>query len=135
MTQKDRLGFIGLGVMGGRMCRNLATKSGRTVVGFDVDPDRIAALTPSPASAASSVEDLVSQTDIVFMCVPGEPQVREVCFGSGALAATSRLMATVAVVMSTSTCPGRMAATRAPEPKQTSRTCGSPGTRMKTMSV
>jgi len=28
------LGFIGLGVMGGRMCRNLARRSGRPIVGY-----------------------------------------------------------------------------------------------------
>ncbi|OYW57574.1 MAG: hypothetical protein B7Z30_11230, partial [Rhizobiales bacterium 12-68-15] len=29
------IGFIGLGVMGEPMCRNLAQKSGRPVIGFD----------------------------------------------------------------------------------------------------
>ena len=36
------LGFIGLGVMGGRMCRNLARKSVAPVIGYDVVPARIA---------------------------------------------------------------------------------------------
>ena len=33
------IGFIGLGVMGEPMCRNLAQKIGRPVVGFDVNPE------------------------------------------------------------------------------------------------
>ena len=32
-----KLGFIGLGVMGGRMCRNLMEKAGKPVVAFDCD--------------------------------------------------------------------------------------------------
>ena len=35
-----QLGFIGLGVMGEPMCRNLAAKSGETVAAFDRDPER-----------------------------------------------------------------------------------------------
>ncbi|MEM6499943.1 MAG: NAD(P)-binding domain-containing protein, partial [Pseudomonadota bacterium] len=43
MADVGKLGFIGLGVMGGRMCRNLAKKSGKPVIGFDVDTAKIEA--------------------------------------------------------------------------------------------
>ena len=32
------LAFIGLGVVGGRMCRSLACRSGETVIGYDIVP-------------------------------------------------------------------------------------------------
>ena len=44
MATPETLGFIGLGVMGGRMCRNLAQKSGRPVIGYDIVSDRVEAL-------------------------------------------------------------------------------------------
>ena len=79
------LGFIGLGVMGGRMCRNLARKSGRSVVGYDIVPARVAECVRVGVDAAASVADVVTRADVVFICVPGAPQVREVCFGAGGL--------------------------------------------------
>lgn len=90
MAGEQKLGFIGLGVMGGRMCRNLATKSGMPVVGYDVDQAKATAVAEHGVTAADSVRDLVASVDMVFMCVPGEPQVREVCFGSGELVAAAR---------------------------------------------
>lgn len=86
----DVLGFIGLGTMGGRMCRNLAQKSKRPVIAYDVDPARSAALTVHGITAAATVADVVAKADIIFMCVPGEPQVREVAFGKGGLVANAR---------------------------------------------
>ena len=85
MTEPRQLGFIGLGVMGGRMCRNLAAKSAKPVIGFDVVPQRIKALANDGVIAGKSVADVVNRADMVFICVPGEPQVREVCFGKEGL--------------------------------------------------
>lgn len=87
MKEPSTLGFIGLGVMGGRMCRNLAQKSGKPVVGFDVDGAKAKALEPAGVSAAANVAAVAARADVIFMCVPGEPQVREVCFGDGGLVA------------------------------------------------
>ena len=38
MTSTTVLGFVGLGVMGEPMCKNLAAKSGARVVAFDARP-------------------------------------------------------------------------------------------------
>ena len=86
MSEPATLGFIGLGVMGGRMCRNLARKSGKPVLGYDTVPARIAECTGAGIGieAGASVADVATRADMVFLCVPGEPQVREVCFGAGA---------------------------------------------------
>ena len=87
MSEARTLGFIGLGVMGGRMCRNLRQKSGKPVVAFDVDPAKAAALETHGVTPAVSIKDVAAAADIIFMCVPGEPQVREVVFGDGGLLA------------------------------------------------
>ncbi len=102
MAPVEKLGFIGLGVMGGRMCRNLMEKAGKPVVAFDVDPAKTEALTQHGVTAASSIADVVAQADIIFMCVPGEPQVRDVVFGAGALLGNVRAGQTL-VDMTTAT--------------------------------
>ena len=47
------LGFLGLGVMGGPMARNLV-KAGYPVVGFDTDAGRLKAFTAAGGNAATS---------------------------------------------------------------------------------
>ncbi len=90
-----KVGFIGLGVMGGPMCRNLATKSGRTVVGFDLRPEAIAALADAGVEAATSIADVMRQCDIVFLSLPGEREVRAVCTGPDGAFAHARPGTTV----------------------------------------
>ena len=102
MSEPPALGFVGLGVMGGRMCRNLARRSGRTVIGYDVVPERIEACAAAGVVAAANVADVAARAGIVFVCVPGEPQVREVCLGAGGLVEHARAGQTV-VDMTTAT--------------------------------
>lgn len=83
MTAFKKIGFIGTGVMGGRMCRNLATKIGVPVIAHDADMDKVAALDNVGVEAAPSIEALVGDVDLVVLCLPGEPQVRAVCLGEG----------------------------------------------------
>ena len=102
VDEPSTLGFVGLGVMGGRMCRNLARRSGRPVVGFDIVPDRVAECTGAGVDAGASVGDVVARADIVFMCLPGEPQVRAVCFEPDGLLEHARAGQTI-VDMTTAT--------------------------------
>ena len=90
------VGFIGLGVMGESMCRNLARKSGARVVAHDTRPAPLDALATDGVERASSAADVAARAEIVFLCLPGEPQVRAVCLGAGGLAATARAGQTVA---------------------------------------
>ena len=102
MSGIESVGFIGLGVMGEAMCRNLARKCGKPVIGYDTLPEPLAALAPDGVAAADSVGDLVGRTDLVLMCLPGEPEVRAVCFGDNGVVANARAGQTV-VDMSTVT--------------------------------
>src|SRR5438309_10095551 len=94
------LGFIGLGVMGEAMCRNLARKSGTAVVAFDQRAEPLAALARDGVAGASSAADMAARAEIVFVCLPGEPQVRAVGLGPDGLVARVRSGHTV-VDMST----------------------------------
>jgi len=67
-----RIGFIGLGNMGGHMARNLAT-AGHEVRGFDVSSVKIAGV----ASAASAAE-AVSGADVVITMLPNGEILRAV---------------------------------------------------------
>ena len=83
MATAGVLGFVGLGVMGESMCRNLARKSGATMVAFDERPAPLAALAADGVQAAASAAEVARRAEIVFLCLPGEPQVRAVCLGAG----------------------------------------------------
>ena len=79
------LGFIGLGVMGAPMCRNLAAKSGQELRAFDSDLEGLAQMDQSGVAPAESVRDVAEHADIVFLSLPGGPHVNSVCLGAGSL--------------------------------------------------
>jgi 3-hydroxyisobutyrate dehydrogenase-like beta-hydroxyacid dehydrogenase len=79
------LGFIGLGVMGAPMCRNLAAKSGQEVRAFDSDLDVLAQMDQSGVTPAESVRDVAEHADIIFLSLPGGHEVNAVCLGAGSL--------------------------------------------------
>jgi 3-hydroxyisobutyrate dehydrogenase-like beta-hydroxyacid dehydrogenase len=70
------IGFIGLGVMGEPMCRNLLAKSGQPILGYDVNPAPLARLR---IEAAKSVAEIGERCDTVFLSLPGVDEVRAVC--------------------------------------------------------
>ena len=79
------LGFIGLGVMGAPMCRNLAAKSGQEVRAFDSDLDALSQMDEAGVTPAESIRDVAEHADIIFLSLPGGPQVNAVCMGAGSL--------------------------------------------------
>lgn len=78
-------GFIGLGVMGEPICRNLVRKSGCAVVAFDLAAEPLARLRDDGSAIANSVAELVRQSDIVFLCLPSVKHLRGVFEGDGIL--------------------------------------------------
>jgi 3-hydroxyisobutyrate dehydrogenase-like beta-hydroxyacid dehydrogenase len=69
------LGFIGLGVMGSRMCANLIRKSGATVLVYDPVPEAAA----GGGQRCPSAADVGRSAEIVFLSLPGIGQVEAVC--------------------------------------------------------
>jgi 3-hydroxyisobutyrate dehydrogenase len=95
-----RVAFIGLGHMGGHMCRNVIT-AGLEVTAYDLDPDALARTAADGARPAESVADCVRDAEILLTSLPGPPQVEAVlCGAGGAIAAMAP--GSVAVDMSTS---------------------------------
>lgn len=84
------IGFIGLGVMGEPMCRNIATRSGRPVVAYDMSSAPLARLEAHGVAAAGSAAAVMRAADIVMLCLPGGPQLEAVCRSPSGLLATAR---------------------------------------------
>jgi 3-hydroxyisobutyrate dehydrogenase len=71
-----RLGYIGLGSMGGAMARKLAS-AGHDVTVYDLDPARVADVTSSGARPATSAEVLAANVEVLFTSLPGPRQSAE----------------------------------------------------------
>src|SRR5690606_37484942 len=104
MTTADQpvIGFIGLGDMGGPMCRNMALKHPGEVIAYDAYAAAFAALDDTGAVRAGSVGEVAARADIVFLSLPGGTQVEAVCTGSGGLAEGERKPAIVVDLSTTS---------------------------------
>jgi len=66
---RPKLGFIGVGTMGGGMARNLL-KAGYTLQVFDLKEEAVEALVALGASAADSARDVVRRSDISLASLP-----------------------------------------------------------------
>jgi len=64
----NRVGFVGLGVMGGPMAGHLVAKGFNTVV-WNRSPEKAAPLQAAGATVASSLAELAAECDVVMLCV------------------------------------------------------------------
>ncbi|WP_270483816.1 NAD(P)-dependent oxidoreductase [Gordonia jacobaea] len=76
----SRLGYVGLGNIGGPMAGRLAKWPGGLTV-FDLAPDAVAKVVDQGARAASSLSELAASSDIIGICVRDDAQVRTVVTG------------------------------------------------------
>lgn len=82
-TQPARIGFIGTGVMGEPMCRNLARKSGLPTLALDRDPAPLARLAADGVRTAGSVAELARASDVTFLSLPSGEVVDALCRSAG----------------------------------------------------
>ncbi|MCG8351073.1 MAG: 2-hydroxy-3-oxopropionate reductase [Chloroflexales bacterium] len=95
----ERIGFIGLGIMGKPMAHNLL-KAGFALTVFNRSQPAIDELIAAGASAATSPQDLAARSDIVITMLPDTPDVTEVISGAeGVLAGAHK--GTLLIDMST----------------------------------
>lgn len=76
----ERVGFIGLGIMGGGMARNLL-KAGFEVRVWNRSHAKMDALSAEGAIPTSSPAQLASESDIIITCVSDSPDVEQVILG------------------------------------------------------
>ncbi|MCH8228788.1 MAG: NAD(P)-dependent oxidoreductase [Chloroflexi bacterium] len=77
---EERIGFVGLGMMGMPMSRNLV-EAGYAVTVFDLDGAAIEAARAFGASPASSGAEVAAQSDIIITMVPDSPHVEAAIAG------------------------------------------------------
>ena len=84
------IGFIGTGVMGEPMCRNLAHKSGFSVIAYDRSAPPLARLAAAGVRSAASLQELSAASDIIFVVLPSGRHVEQVCESDSGLVAIAR---------------------------------------------
>ncbi len=78
----NRVGFIGLGIMGRGMAQNLL-RTGHPLVVWNRTPEKMAAFAAQGAAIANSPADLARQCDTILICVSDTPDVEAVVLGPG----------------------------------------------------
>jgi 3-hydroxyisobutyrate dehydrogenase len=76
----ERVGFIGLGIMGSGMTHNLLRASVDLTV-YNRSPERMQPLANAGAATVASPAELAAATDVVFLCVSDTPDVEQVLLG------------------------------------------------------
>ena len=77
-----KLGFVGLGIMGSPMARNLM-KGGHEVVAFDVVPVLLENAVAAGAQRGASCADVAALSAIVITMLPDGPEVEQAVLGPG----------------------------------------------------
>ncbi|MEM2210268.1 MAG: 2-hydroxy-3-oxopropionate reductase [Nitrososphaerales archaeon] len=80
ILSKERIGFIGLGVMGKPMSKNLL-KAGYSLVVHDIRPEPVEELVSLGAERANSPKEVAEKCDIIITMLPDGPDVEQVILG------------------------------------------------------
>jgi len=75
-----KIGFIGLGIMGKPMSKNLL-KAGYELVVMDRNQKAVDEVVAAGAKAVATPKDVAQQTDIIITMLPNSPHVKEVVLG------------------------------------------------------
>jgi 3-hydroxyisobutyrate dehydrogenase-like beta-hydroxyacid dehydrogenase len=90
MSNKERIGFIGVGLMGHGMAKNILEAGYHVTVLANRNRVPVEDLLTRGASEATSAKALAEAVDIVFLCVTGSPQVISIINGENGLAAAGK---------------------------------------------
>ena len=79
-----KVGFIGLGIMGKPMCKNIV-KAGHDVCFYSRHADVVAELEALGAKGKANAAEVAAESEVVITMVPNSPQVREVALGENGI--------------------------------------------------
>ncbi len=82
-----KVGFVGVGNMGGPMCRNIVKRSNHQVTVFDLNAAALKTCTDLGATAAKSVADVTKGADVVMTSLPMPKDVEAVTLGDNGILA------------------------------------------------
>ncbi|NLD84254.1 MAG: 2-hydroxy-3-oxopropionate reductase [Clostridiales bacterium] len=77
-----KIGFIGLGIMGRPMAKNLL-KAGYDLTVYDLNAQAVQDLAASGAKAGKSVKEVAAGADVLITMLPNSPHVKQVLLGEG----------------------------------------------------
>ena len=86
----SHLGFIGTGVMGEPICRNLVRKFRLPTIAFDLDATALARLRADGVQTASSIAEVAQQADLIFLSMPSGEIVHQLAHQPGGLMSGAR---------------------------------------------
>lgn len=87
---KERIGFIGVGLMGHGMAGNIVDKGWPLTVMGRRNREPVEDLKARGAAEARTPKELAEQSDIVILCVTGSPEVQAIVQGTDGLAAAGK---------------------------------------------
>jgi 3-hydroxyisobutyrate dehydrogenase-like beta-hydroxyacid dehydrogenase len=86
---KQRIGFVGVGLMGGWLARHLLS-AGFSVTAHDIDPAKVKAIVQAGGVKAKSPDRIAAQVDVIIMSLPNSTIVNDVVKNSLKLFDTGR---------------------------------------------
>ena len=87
MTEKPRVGYVGVGLMGLPMVKRLAS-AGYRIRAYDLVPEKTAAAAAAGAASASSPADAAKGADLVLLNLPTTEAVEQAVFGDAGVASS-----------------------------------------------
>jgi 2-hydroxy-3-oxopropionate reductase len=95
-----KIGFIGVGAMGGPMSRNIVGKTNHEVTVFDLNPAAMEACLKAGAKRGASVAEVAAASEVVMLSLPTPKHVEAVIAGPDGIAENAK-PGTVVIDLST----------------------------------
>ena len=76
----QKIGFIGIGIMGKPMAKNLMD-AGYSLVAYDINKDALEEMVAYGAEKGSSCQEVASLCDVIITMLPNSPDVKKVVLG------------------------------------------------------
>jgi 3-hydroxyisobutyrate dehydrogenase-like beta-hydroxyacid dehydrogenase len=89
-NDKPRVGFIGLGLMGHGMAKNIVAKGFPLTVRVHRNRKPAEDILAAGAKEAKTSADLARASDVVILCVTGSPQIEEIIYGENGILSVAR---------------------------------------------
>jgi 3-hydroxyisobutyrate dehydrogenase-like beta-hydroxyacid dehydrogenase len=89
-NDKPRIGFIGLGLMGHGMAKNLVGKGFPLTIRVHRNRKAAEDILAAGAKEAKTNAELAQASDVVILCVTGSPQVEEIIYGENGILGVAR---------------------------------------------
>ena len=87
---KPVIGFIGVGLMGAGMAKNILTKGYPLVIMGHTNREPVERMKKLGATEATSPKELASKVDVLHLCVTGSPQVEAIMNGPDGIFASGK---------------------------------------------